>query len=359
MLKTISTLALVPVIMTVIPLFKHDAWWVRIFDFPRLQIAALLLVCLVALVAYRPPFNSFAGFAASLTLIALAVQVFQIVPYTPLWKRQVVEAQGGLPTIKLLVSNVLMDNRKAEGLHAHIEQQDADLIVLNEPDAWWEDQMRQHEADYPHVMRAASDNTYGMLLYSRLPILEPEILELLEEGVPSFHLFVEVAGQRVRLHLIHPKPPFPKEAMDTTERDAEIVLVGKMAEDEDGPVIVAGDLNDVAWSHSTRLFQRISSLLDPRRGRALLNTFHADYFIARWPLDHVFISDHFRLVDMARLSGYGSDHFPIVVEFELAPAPDPENDGLDADAEDHEEADEIIEKGLQKQNGGPENLDDD
>jgi endonuclease/exonuclease/phosphatase (EEP) superfamily protein YafD len=356
MLTALACLALVPVVMTAIPVLKHDAWWVRIFDFPRLQIAALLLIFLIALLAFGPDPLGFAGIVTGLVAVAFVAQLAQMLPYSRLWRKQIQGAEGGHPTVTLLVSNVLMTNREADGLHAHIERHSPDLIVLDEPDAWWEDQMRRHEDAYPHAMRGASDNTYGMLFYSRLPLIEPEIHELLEEGIPSFHCWVRVGERRVRLHLIHPKPPFPKESTSTTDRDAEIVLVGRMAAEEDEPVIVAGDLNDVAWSHSTRLFLRISRLLDPRIGRGMFNTFHAHYPFARWPLDHVFVSDHFKLVRMERLAGYGSDHFPVLIELELHPLPQPDNDASDVDADDYEEASEVVDKALREQNGGPEHV---
>jgi hypothetical protein len=84
--------------------------------------------------------------------------------------------------------------------------------------------------------------------------------------------------------------------------------------------VVAGDLNDVAWSHTTRLFQRTSGLLDPRVGRGLYSTFHAAYPFLRWPLDHVFFSREFRLRRLERLPAFGSDHFPILVEVSYEPA---------------------------------------
>jgi endonuclease/exonuclease/phosphatase (EEP) superfamily protein YafD len=101
------------------------------------------------------------------------------------------------------------------------------------------------------------------------------------------------------------------------------------------PIIVAGDFNDVAWSHTTRLFQRLSGLLDPRVGRGLYNTFHADHPLLRFPLDHLFHSNHFTLGSFRRLRHIGSDHFPIYVELNLnsegparQPKPSPEQGDL-------------------------------
>ncbi len=54
-------------------------------------------------------------------------------------------------------------------------------------------------------------------------------------------------------------------------------------------------------------------LARPARGRHYINTFHADYPLLRWSLDHVFHSTDFALVRMQRLAHIGSDHFPVYV----------------------------------------------
>ncbi len=334
-------LSLLLALFTAIPLIRYERWWIRIFDFPRLQVATLSLLVLVALFFVWPePWL----FLATLVLagFALIVQSIYILPYTPLWPKETVDAKGGHPTLRLLMANVLMENREAKGLFDFINREKPDIISLDEPDSWWEEQFRAIEKDYPHTMKDARPNTYGMLLYSRIPFYEQDHRCIIEDEVPSFHVCLAVAEQRVRLHFIHPKPPFPKEAKSTTGRDAELIVVGRLAAMENDPVIVAGDLNDVAWSHTTRLFQRVSGLLDPRRGRGMFNTFHADHFLARWPLDHLFHSEHFRLARIERGPAYGSDHFPILVELELDLDAQREQDAPELSASDAEEANEKV-----------------
>jgi endonuclease/exonuclease/phosphatase (EEP) superfamily protein YafD len=105
----------------------------------------------------------------------------------------------------------------------------------------------------------------------------------------------------------------PTESVRSNERDAELLFVGRMIKEQDAPTIVAGDLNDVAWSRTTKLFQKISGLLDPRIGRGLYSSFHAKYPLIKFPLDHVFHTNHFRLVELKRLPNIGSDHYPIFI----------------------------------------------
>jgi endonuclease/exonuclease/phosphatase (EEP) superfamily protein YafD len=182
-----------------------------------------------------------------------------------------------------------------------------------------------------------------MLLYSRLPLEDARIDFLLQQDIPSMQAKVVLrSGDRVWLNCVHPRPPAPGEADESLARDAELLTVGKRVADAPLPVVVLGDLNDVAWSHTTRLFQKTSRLLDPRKGRGFYSTFHARYPGLRWPLDHVFFSDHFRLVSMDRLGYVGSDHFPVCVVLSLEPDAAARQEAPEADARDREEAQKTL-----------------
>jgi endonuclease/exonuclease/phosphatase (EEP) superfamily protein YafD len=170
------------------------------------------------------------------------------------------------------------------------------------------------------VVRRPQDNSYGMTLFSRLELVEPEVKFLVQEDIPSIHARVRLrSGAMVELRCVHPRPPAPSEADDSKPRDVELIVVGEELREKGAPSIVIGDLNDVAWSRTNYQFQEISGLLDPRVGRGFYHTFHARYFFLRYPLDHCFHSKHFRLASFKRLRAFGSDHFPVGIKLVYEP----------------------------------------
>lgn len=343
------TIGVLMIAATVLPFLRKDAWWIRIFDFPRLQITVIIAVTLALYLAFVFKWDS--GLGQNLFLGALSFcliyQGYMMFPYTRLSGKQVQQSVNPRrdSSFSLLFANVLMDNRNAAKLKEIISEADPDIILTVETDEWWKEQLKEFEKTHPHIVQQPQDNTYGMLLYSRLELLNAEVKFLVQDDVPSIHTGVRLpSGKEVELRCLHPRPPFPTEDERSTERDAELLVVGKETKKLKSPVVVLGDLNDVAWSRTNYLFQDISGLLDPRIGRGFYHTFHAKLPLIRFPLDHFFHSNHFRLVDFRRLSYFGSDHFPVYIKLSYEPSAEDQQEELHADESEKKEADEKIKK---------------
>lgn len=320
-------------------------WWIRACEFPRLQLASAALLTALFSIPLEPAWR---WPLVSGSLIVVALQARFILPWTRLWPVQVMDAEPGHQDrcITLLIANVLTPNRQAERLIEIILQQDPDLILTLESDAWWQDRLDQAlEAKWIHSVKVPMDNLYGMHLYSRLPLENTRVEWLIQDDIPSIHTKVRLdSGDTLTLYALHPRPPAPSESEETLWRDAELLLVGKEIHRNQTPAIVAGDLNDVAWSRTTQLFSRISGMLDPRRGRGRYSTFHASYPLLRWPLDHIFTSEHFTLKTMKRLPGFGSDHFPILASLCFQPTRTSEHDKPEAGGGEREWARKTIQE---------------
>jgi endonuclease/exonuclease/phosphatase (EEP) superfamily protein YafD len=332
--------------LTILSRVRSAKWWIRYADFPRMQIAFGLAIVLAA---YLAIYGTFGALDAVFTLAvggALLDQGVRIFPYTPLAPKEVVEAHSGssAASVRILISNVLMENRRAEDLLALVREKDPDVLLAVETDNWWHKQLEVLDEDYPYSLKQPQSNYYGMHFFSKLELRSPAVRFLVEDDVPSVRAGMRLrSGHWIEFYGIHPRPPEVQD--DTEERDAEILLVGKLIKADGRPSIVAGDLNDVAWSHTTRLFQRISGTLDPRRGRGTFNTFHAHYPIFRWPLDHIFHEASFTLIGLERLRNIGSDHFPVFATLQYEPKAEVHQEPPEADAKDHREARQRIAEG--------------
>tara|TARA_R110000824_G_scaffold29493_1_gene98106 strand:+ start:57272 stop:58342 length:1071 start_codon:yes stop_codon:yes gene_type:complete len=349
----LGSIAIVLLIATLMARIELHWWWVRSFEFPRLQIISLALVTFIAtaILVEAGPWQWVALLASGITFL---IQGYYIMPFTRLWPIQVKTAKSNDEdkTITLLIANVLTPNRQVQPLIDMIKQHQPDIVLTLESDQWWQDQLDPALAEqWPNSVKIPLDNLYGMHLYSHLELTDTSVEWLIQDDIPSIHTRVTLAnGDSIRLFALHPRPPAPSESEKSLWRDAELLLVGKRIHEDPQPTLVAGDLNDVAWSRTTRLFCRVGGMLDPRRGRGLFSTFHAKYPILRWPLDHIFVTEHFTLVGMQRLKYFGSDHFPMLATFCYRPSRKNEAETPEASTEERSEASETIQEGkIEKQ----------
>jgi endonuclease/exonuclease/phosphatase (EEP) superfamily protein YafD len=339
-----SSLSILATVASLIK-WRYD-WWIRVFDFPRVQISAIIILMLISsFIVYSFAFL-WHFVLTGLLLAALISQTMKIYRYTPFAQKQVLSYKGNdkKNSISILVSNVLQTNRNSEKLLKLIKKYQPDLILTLETDKWWGEQLANLEKEWSYTIKKPLNNLYGMHLFSRFEIKNAKIKNLVKNDIPSFELQIVLkSGDLVNVFCLHPKPPIPSESDTSLFRDAELLIVGKKVEKSKKPILIFGDFNDVAWSHSTRLFQKVSELLDPRIGRGFFNTFHAGYPLFRWPLDHIFHSDHFILIKMKRMKNIGSDHFPIYIELHYNPEYQKEQEEPDADREEMEFANGVIE----------------
>ncbi len=340
-----SVLAFFP---TVASLTRFDQWWIRGFDFPRLQVSVITLFLIGLAFVFFPLWGTWQIILVSTLSLSFFYQAVKIFPYTILARKQVFRLEGRKSDtrISIMVSNVLTSNKKYHKLLKLVQTMNPDILLTLESDRKWEQELSEIENNYPYTVKIPQDNLYGMHLYSKLELREIKIKYLISDEIPSIHGHVVLRnGEKVHIHCLHPKPPSPTEDSTSTNRDAELLLVGKQVKQQNS-TLVFGDLNDVAWSRTTRLFQQISGLVDPRIGRGFYNTYHAGIPVFRWPLDHVFHSKDFSLFKLKRLPSIGSDHFPIYIELNHVSIAKKLNDEPESpDQEEEEWAEEKIDKG--------------
>ena len=343
--SVIITLAVIWVVFSALPFINTPAWWIRVLDYPRIQILILGTATMLFYLVIVYPLENLDYWLLGILGVAMIYQGKKVYPFTILAKKESIinNNPNKNQTVSLLISNVRMKNREYKKLLDLIKKHDPDIVLTVETDHWWLEKVGVIEKEYPHFIKYPLNNTYGMLFFSKLKLKDPKINFYIKSDIPSIITEVYLpSGKTIKLFAVHPEPPRPTQ--DTDERDAEILLAGKAIRENNEHALIFGDLNDVGWSNTTRLFRKVSNMLDPRIGRGMYNTYNANIPFFRWPLDHIFHTDHFKLVELIRLPHVGSDHYPIYIKLEYTEHKNGQ-DAPEADSEELEEAEERIEEG--------------
>ncbi len=330
-------------IITLLPFVKKEYWVFRVCEYPRIQKLVLNSITIGLLFFFWDKDDSVIQIFLGLMLLNAGYLLYLILPFTPFSKKQALDIKKEIPEngIKLMISNVLQDNTNYQGCLNEIERVQPNLLLLLEINETWEKEIEILTEKFPFQVKVPLENKYGMVLYSEFELQNTHVHYMVEDNIPSIHTEVILpSGQAFQLFAVHPTPPVPNENPTSKERDKELLLIADLAKECTLPVIVIGDLNDVAWSYTTSLFLKMSGLLDPRKGRGFFNTFHAHYPFLRFPLDHAFISVDWKLKQIVRLNNFNSDHFPIFISLQYEKQAHLEQEALEPDTDDVELAEE-------------------
>lgn len=309
----LAGVALMVAILT--PLLVTDRWWGQSLNFPQVQFAVLLAVLALA-VAFLLDLGKTLPRLLLAGLIACGVyQATFLLRYTPLAATELRGAAAcpARDRLRVLTLNVLRNSSGeiAPAVLDLVRSADPDLFLALETDPAWARALQPLKANYRHVVDASRANYWGMMLFSRLPLADPEVRYLVDGYVPSIRARVLLpSGAAPVFHGLHPKPPLPGNVV--RKGDTEIVAAGREIVQGGGAAVLAGDLNDVPWSSTIQLFQRVGGMRDPRVGRGLYPTYETGRPLLSWPIDHVFASPAFSVIDYRTLPDVGSDHYPVL-----------------------------------------------
>jgi endonuclease/exonuclease/phosphatase (EEP) superfamily protein YafD len=261
--------------VTLAPLSGTHHWWVRMWDFPRIQIAIAQAVVIVLALAFLSGWLRWA--VAAGMLACLLPHLLRIRPFTPLHSKEMrfaVSRPDGAE-VTVLAANVLMENDRHDLVRGLIERVDPDVLLLMETDQTWLDGVRPALSGYPTVLAVPKDNYYGLIFATRLPVEKAEVVFLTGDA--------------------------------------------RFAHRTDVPMVVMGDFNDAAWSPTSRLFKHYGRYLDPRIGRGLYASFHAKNWLIRCAIDQLFLTEEVAVVDFRLGEKTGSDHFPVLARVRIDP----------------------------------------
>lgn len=310
------------VLPTTLPLLSSTVWWVRMWDFPRVHILFLAAFTLVIVFVLQPQFQVI---LMGVLLVCATHHAILIFPYTSFAKTEVSFITPSSPedNVKLMAVNVLMENDRFKDLERIIAREDPDILFLMETDERWKSALADTVSQYAHVSCHIADDHYGMIFATRLPVQDAQFFWPNDDNTPALRATLTAPdGTVFEFSGLHPRPPVP--GNDTKVRDRQTKNMGKRAHNTQYPTICMGDFNDVAWSATTRRFKREGGFLEPRIGRGMLSSFHAEHLWMRFPIDQLYITPDVGLVSFNRLEYFGSDHFPMqaTIAFTRQPAKD-------------------------------------
>lgn len=216
--------------------------------------------------------------------------------------------------LKILDANVYTDNKDIKLLMKAIDQNKPDVIGLQEINQRWMDGLQElTKRRYPYYRFVPRDDNFGIALLSRYPLKNLKTIDF-GGGVPSISANLVFKELSVHLLVTHPMPPISQEY--ARKRNWQFKELGNNLKEHKN-VIAMGDFNATPWSPQFRELLITGGVYHARRGYGVQGSWPEILPICRIPIDHILVSGNIKTKSHTILPTIGSDHLPILGEFEV------------------------------------------
>lgn len=260
----------------------------------------------------------------AICLIGAGCNINEIAPFY-LTKPGVADAN--LPRLSVLQLNVYAANTKHQAVADLVTQLKPDIVCLDEVSFEWEKAMTEKlaPAGYTNKIARPRADTFGIAIYSRLPLIEPQIIESKNNNnqtnhfpVPAIFAKVACGGENVSIIAAHPLPPMDEATFALRNEEFAAINAARDTTVRD-PFVLVGDLNCTPWSYYFHKLMLRSKVKNTALGFGLQPTWPTYMLGFRIPIDHVLASEQFIATNYQVLSNCGSDHYPVFVQLALKP----------------------------------------
>lgn len=298
-------------IVSLASFFGRWIWWLDVLANFRAQYVVALLIFGLALMLTKWRRTG---------LVVLLVGVVNLVTVLPLYVGSPGASEAGAPSMRVMSFNLLSDNESFSEVIDYIRTIDPDLVLLHEASRPWEVAVDAADLGYEIIRPRADSLIFGTLVLIRGEEIEAVSYGFAQAQPRAVQLTYRPTGwpEGIEVLSVHPLAPTEKERADL--RDAQLQFAADWAEHRQGPVFVVGDLNATPWSWPFRNLVARDGLRNSQTGFGLQPSFPtSSNVLLRVPIDHLIHSEELVVRDRRLGPDLGSDHFPLVVDLELAP----------------------------------------
>lgn len=297
-------------VMSLAAFLGRWVWWLDVLANFRAQyvVALAILGLVVTLSKWRKT-----GY------VILGAALINLVAVLPLFIGSPADPESTAASVRVMSFNLLSDNESYSEVIEYIEAVDPDIVLLHEASRPWEVAMDSSGLQYEFIRPRSEDLIFGTLVLVRGEGVEAVSFGFAASSPRAVEVSFTPDGWSTPLTVLGTHPLAPTDDGRAALRDAQLGFAGQWAAERTGAYLVAGDFNATPWSWPFRRLLDLGELRNSQVGFGLQPSFSSQSnLLLRVPIDHLVHSEALEVTDRRLGPSLGSDHFPLLVDLQLA-----------------------------------------